>query len=290
MSNSKNLKKKRSYKFLTLITLFAIPFFLVFEVIIINNQDKFNDVFKYYVLGMLIFLFCLLLFLICFNKYFRINSFKRLGILLVFLSFVLEVFGVVKLIYYNDTFKSWLIKSSFGSINYQNVATSIYGDDIIDEIVYDNDVKDLSGDIVNFGDIKYNDKFYANKYEEEILDREDGALYKIINISGTTIGADYHYEGYMAVIYDPSKVKLAKSSGAGVTSDAYGETLSVISMKNNAVIAMNAGGDAESATGTWTDKGNDEIELTFEGDAQVCACDGDTLVFEMEGMKLTLEK
>ena len=57
-----------------------------------------------------------------------------------------------------------------------------------------------------------------------------------------------------------------------------------------ASIAMNAGGDAESATGTWTDKGNDEIELTFEGDAQVCACDGDTLVFEMDGVKLTLEK
>lgn len=103
-------------------------------------------------------------------------------------------------------------------------------------------VEDLSYDIVDDNDLNYNPKMYANKYEKEILERNANENYKIIKISGTTIGSNYHYEGYMAVIYDASKVKLAKSSGAGTTDDSYGEILSDISKKNNAVIAMNAGG------------------------------------------------
>ena len=102
-------------------------------------------------------------------------------------------------------------------------------------------VEDISYKIAN-DELVYNDKMYKDKYEKEILTRKNNESYKIIKIEGTTIGANYHYEGYMAVIYDPSKVKIAKSSGAGVEGYTYGETLDTISKNNNAVIAMNAGG------------------------------------------------
>lgn len=113
-------------------------------------------------------------------------------------------------------------------------------------------IEDLSYDIVDDSDLNYNPKMYVNKYDEEILKRNDNKDYKIIKISGTTIGSKYHYEGYMAVIYDASKVVLAKSSGAGTFDGAYGETLSVISKKNNAVVAMNAGGFYDP---TWSSNG-----------------------------------
>lgn len=103
-------------------------------------------------------------------------------------------------------------------------------------------VEDLSYDIIDGDELNYNSKMYANKYDEEILKRNDNESYKIIKISGTTIGANYHYEGYMAVIYDASRVKLAKSSGAGTSDGSYGEILSEISKKNNALVAINAGG------------------------------------------------
>lgn len=228
-------------KFLMFICLISIPFFVGLEIFIINNVEKFNETFKMSVLGILTFLILMFIILIIYNKYFKFNSFKRLGFLLVFCAFLLEIFGVSRLFYYNDSFKSWLINSSFGSINYKHIASSIYGESIINDVVEVEDV-DLSGDLVDFSDISYNNNVYANKYEEEILNREEGAVYKIININGTTIGADYHYEGYMAVIYDPSRVSLAKSSGAGVDESAYGEILSDISRKNGALLAINAGG------------------------------------------------
>ncbi len=121
------------------------------------------------------------------------------------------------------------------------MATTIYDDTIINNVV-DNEFVDLSDDEIDFSLDSGNLEVYANKYEEEILNHDEDDIYKIIKISGTTIGADYHYEGYMAVIYDPSLVKIAKSSGAGTSDTSYGETLSVISRKNNALIAMNAGG------------------------------------------------
>ena len=103
-------------------------------------------------------------------------------------------------------------------------------------------LEDVSYNIVDDNELNYNPQMYANKYDKEILTRDNNEDYKIIKIQGTTIGADYHYEGYMAVIYDPSKVKIAKSTGAGITENSYGQILSDISKNNNAVIAMNAGG------------------------------------------------
>ena len=238
-------KKKKNKNFISKVLMFicliSIPFFVGLEIFIVNNGEKFNDVFKNSVLGILVFLIFLFVVLVIANRYLKINSFKRIGVLLIFCAFFLEIFGVARLFYYNDSFKTWLINSSFGSINYKHIASSIYGESIINDVVEVEDV-DLSSDLVDFSDISYNNVVYANEYEKEILDREKDAVYKIINISGTTIGANYHYEGYMAVIYDPSRVSLAKSSGAGVDDKAYGEILSDISRKNGALLAINAGG------------------------------------------------
>jgi bla regulator protein BlaR1 len=96
---------------------------------------------------------------------------------------------------------------------------------------------------IEFDEINFNKEIYTNIYEEQVLSREnEDDVYKIIEISGTTIGANYKYRGYLVVVYDPANVKLATSKGAGTTSGSYGQILSTISKNNNALVAMNAGG------------------------------------------------
>lgn len=52
---------------------------------------------------------------------------------------------------------------------------------------------------------------------------------------------------------------------------------------------MNAG-EIETSTGTWTKKEDGKIEITINGDAQICSCDGKTLVISMDGSTVTLAK
>lgn len=249
MNFEKTIKKKFDvFKFLTIFSLFAIPFFVVLQITIKNNSDKFNNEFKLLISALLflfVFLFAISFFKLLkdkrvFNHY---NIKRKLAVLFFALSYSTFLFGIVNLVYYNDSFKEWLITSSIGSINYKHIAFSLYSDSIIKDVIDDNTEEvDLSKDVIDFSNIGYDGMVYANKYEEEILNRKEDAIYKVIKISGTAIGSSYRYEGYLVAVYDPSLVKVAKSSGAGTFEGAYGETLSVISKKNNALVAMNAGG------------------------------------------------
>ena len=131
-------------------------------------------------------------------------------------------------------------------INFTGIMYTYANENKIDNINLSSDAKnrrveDISYKIAN-DELQYNEKMYVDKYDKEVLTRENGQSYKIIKVSGTTIGADYHYEGYLAVIYDPSKVGIAKSTGAGVNGNNYGETLDTIAKKSKATVAMNAGG------------------------------------------------
>ena len=249
MGRVKNINEIVDFtKFLTILSIFAIPFLVALEIIIANNSSKFDNNVKFIVLFLLILfvvIFLLGIVILLKNKkiFNKRKMFKKLGLFFIFTAYILEITGIIGLIYYNDEFKNWFVTNSISSINHKHLATSIYDNSIIDKVVENTkNFVNLDKDIINFGDIKYSDTVYSNKYEKEILEREEGAIYKIINISGITIGRDYHYEGYMAVIYDPSKVKVAKSSGAGTFEGAFGETLQTIARKNDALVAINAGG------------------------------------------------
>lgn len=108
--------------------------------------------------------------------------------------------------------------------------------------------------LYNFNDNanNYEAPVYLNEFEKELLTKKEGNnLYKIIELNGTNNNGR-KYVGYLAVVYDPSKVILGVSSGAGETANSYGEILSVISQKYNAKLAMNAGGFYDP---TWSSNG-----------------------------------
>lgn len=162
-------------------------------------------------------------------------------ILLVVL--ILALIGIMSLLFllYGpwSGFRDWLITTAMYSMRHQYLATWFYDDKTIQECLNKNKVVEVSGvtdentiEIVDYD--KKEEVVYANEYERQILEKdENNNDYKIIKIDG---GNDY--EGYMAVIYDPSRIEVATSSYIG----RNGEYLTDISKKNNALVAINGGG------------------------------------------------
>ena len=222
------------YKMLFISNLFLLPILASFLISVLYNYEKYDSLFKA-LLIVLIFI-CISLIIVSLYKlnkqrrvFTKVHLFKKVGVLLMFLVFLFETGFLVKFLYYDDFFKDWLITSSASSIDHKDIASKLYSKYTIDEII--GKKNNLQEDLINFN-IDYDISLYANQYEKEILEREEGQLYKIIKVSGNTSATGAPYVGYIAVIYDPSHVKLAKSAGAGTEEGAYGETLATIARKN----------------------------------------------------------
>ncbi len=134
-------------------------------------------------------------------------------------------------------FREWLITTAMTTMNHQYLATWFYSDETINSVLKKNYVVELDEE-ANIDQVKFVDYtnlkvMYKNKYEKEILTRDEGNdLYKVINIDETGM------RGYLVVIYNPAKVKLATAANM----NSYGEMLTDMVKKNNAVIGMNASG------------------------------------------------
>lgn len=136
-------------------------------------------------------------------------------------------------------FREWLITTAMTTMNHQYLATWFYSDETIQEVLDKNKVVEIAETtnpdlvtmptVVNLEEEKTE---YETEYEKEILENPNKEDYKIIQISGEK------YSGYLAVIYDPSRVKVATSSNVG----KEGQFLTTISAKNKALVAINGGG------------------------------------------------
>ena len=136
-----------------------------------------------------------------------------------------------------ENFRNWLITTAMTTMNHQYLATIFYSDKTIEEVMKQNYVEESgeSTDTAQISMINYSSAstMFLNKYDKEILTKdEENDTYKIINIKGDGL------RGYLAVIYDPSKVKVATASTMGTK----GQMLTTIAKENNAIIAMNASG------------------------------------------------
>ena len=133
-------------------------------------------------------------------------------------------------------FRDWLITTAMTTLSHQYLATWFYSDETINEVLASNVViepdEDSNTNLININTDSFNDVIYKDKYDKEIKEREEGTLYKIIEIK------ENGYEGFLAAIYDPSKIKLAVSQNIGVN----GEYLVDMANRENAVLAINGGG------------------------------------------------
>ena len=134
-----------------------------------------------------------------------------------------------------DSFKEFWITSAMTTMNHKYLATYIYSDDYIQKVLQNNSIIEVD-EITNPDEIefrKYTTTIYKNQYEKAILQKDEGNdLYKVINVSGKG------YQGFLVAIYDPSRIHIATTAYLGVT----GESILTVSERENAIIAMNAGG------------------------------------------------
>jgi len=163
---------------------------------------------------------------------------KKKKILIVLISiFMLGLGSGLFLLYGPYTgFRNWLVTTAMTTLNHQYLATWFYSDEKIKEILDSNAViepdEDSNTSLININTDSSNTIVYKDEYDREILDREKDALYKIIRIK------ENGYEGYLAAIYDPSKIKLAVSKNIGTN----GEYLVDMANREGAVLAINGGG------------------------------------------------
>jgi len=132
-------------------------------------------------------------------------------------------------------FRNWLITTAMTTMNHQYLATWFYSDEVINEVLANNKViepnEDSNTNLININTNSTNNIIYKDEYDREILDREEGALYKIIEIK------ENGYKAFLAAVYDPSKIKLV------TTQYSYkGEYLVDMANRENAVLAINGGG------------------------------------------------
>lgn len=132
-------------------------------------------------------------------------------------------------------FRNFWITSAMTTMTHQYLATWFYSDETIQKVLANNSVIEVdevsNGDAIKFK--KYTTTIYRNEYEKDVLTKDPGNdLYKVIRIQEAT------YNGFLVVLYDPSKIHIATTAYLG----QRGEDILTVAKRENAIIAMNAGG------------------------------------------------
>lgn len=133
-------------------------------------------------------------------------------------------------------FRDWLVTTALSTGGHKYFAYVLYSQDMVKKVVSANTT--TQGEkFSNVDDIEFIDPsdvtVYANEYEKQILQKEEGNdLYKIFRIN------EGSFNGYVTVVYQPKRLDLA------ITSNRYGNEVSELAQMNNAIVAINGGGYA----------------------------------------------
>ena len=161
------------------------------------------------------------------------NTNKRDNIFMIILSFCDAIAITVLFLLYGpyNGFRDWLVTTAMGTMNHQYLATTFYNMDRIEEILSHHSTvePDFNTDTSL---ITADENEYIDDYDREILDRNKIDVYKIIEID------EDGYSGYLAAVYDPSKIKVTYSKNLGTS----GEYLVDMAKREGAVLAINGGG------------------------------------------------
>ena len=152
-------------------------------------------------------------------------------------------------------FRDWLITTAMTTMTHQYFATWFYDDDTIQESLNKNKVQETD-EITNTNTIvvgQTKQTEYENEYERAILEKDpDNDDYKIIEIEGKG------YKGYLAVIYDPSRIKTVYTKKLGTS----GQYLTQMAKDNDALIAINGGGFEDP---NFNSNGANPLGITISG-------------------------
>lgn len=153
-------------------------------------------------------------------------------------------------------FRDWLITTAMTTMTHQYFATWFYDDETIKASLAKNKVEEVN-EITNTNTIVINntveETVYENEYERAVLEKDpNNNDYKIIEINGKG------YSGYLAVIYDPSRIKTVYTKKLGTS----GQYLKQMAKDNDALIAINGGGFEDP---NFNSNGANPLGITYSG-------------------------
>lgn len=181
---------------------------------------------------------------------------KKVLLILIILAIIGTITGGLLLYGPWSGFRDWLITTAMTTMNHQYFATCFFDDDTIQNSLNNNRVQETN-EITETDTIvieQTEEKVeYANEYERAVLEKDpDNDDYKIIEIDGDG------YSGYLAVIYDPSRIKTVYSKNIGTS----GQYLTQMAKDNDALIAINGGGFEDP---NFSSNGANPLGITISG-------------------------
>ena len=181
---------------------------------------------------------------------------KKVLLVLVILAIIGVSSGGLLLYGPYSGFRDWLITTAMTTMTHQYLATWFYDDETIEASLAKNKVEEVN-EITNTNTIVINntveETVYENEYERAVLEKDpNNDDYKIIEINGKG------YSGYLAVIYDPSRIKTVYTKKLGTS----GQYLKQMAKDNDALIAINGGGFEDP---NFNSNGADPLGITFSG-------------------------
>lgn len=242
------IKVRKNSKFKTslpknIVTILLVTIFdVIFTFLVIKKQmwNLLDKIIENRLLIILLFLLLIVIFIIIKlvrklkHKKMKIGTKNILYTGIATLYILCYIDGLLVLYGPSDTFKEWLITTAMQTMNHQYLCKWFYSGKQIDYIMSQNYVIE-SGESTNpdLIDLEKEKVVYENEYEEAVLkkDHKDDP-YKIINFEVNGCKA------YLAVIYDPTTVKVATTSKLGVA----GQYVTTMAENNNAILAINGGG------------------------------------------------
>ena len=133
-------------------------------------------------------------------------------------------------------FRDFWITTAMTTMEHQYLATWFYSEETINKVLEDNSVIEpndvINTDLIEIYDNETVSNTYKDEYDKQVLEHEEGAIYKYFKVEG------YNFDAYMAVIYDPSKISVVHTKYLGYN----GQYLVDMAKENNAIVAINGGG------------------------------------------------
>ena len=203
------------------------------------------------------------------------NILKKILITFIILIVIgMSSIGVLLYGPYNG-FRDWLITTAMTTMTHQWIAYFFYSEDTVNNVMENNKVEEIEEDTdTNAIVIGMNTEKYENEFEKAIFEKENANdKYKIINITGKG------YSGYLAVIYDPSKIQTLVTAKIGKS----GQYLTTMAKNNKAIVAINGGGfddpnynsNAANPLGITYSKGKELTSYYYAGTGGIIGFDED---------------
>ena len=182
------------------------------------------------------------------KKHRRVLRLKKLLIFVFLLGTICCYVGLIVVYGPNTKFRNWFITTAEASMRHKYYARWFYDEDTISYVMSQNSTIEAGITDVSLYHIDKSHAnseavsgkvTYKNEYERQILERDpEHPDYKIIEFKDEKLKSGRTFDGYLAVIYDASRIHTVATQYLGTR----GEYLKNMAQRVNAVVAINGGG------------------------------------------------